>query len=61
MSKQLTNDGLVDRVLELETKIKKCYDCYQEISDDLAFDYFEMLQSLTKEQCAELNQKSKLK
>ena len=57
MSKQLTNDSLVDRVLELESKITKCYNSYQSIPDSLALEYYEMLDALTEEELEQLNQK----
>jgi hypothetical protein len=49
---------VIDKLVDLQLKMKKYYDTYQEIPDNITADYFKMLESLTKEESEQLRNKS---
>lgn len=48
----------VDKLLELQLKMKRCYDTYQDVPENITTDYFGILESLSQEESEELRNKS---
>ena len=48
----------VDKLVELQLKMKRCYDTYQDVPENITSDYFGILESLSKEESEELRNKS---